>query len=77
MVLRLDDATLATLIRALREVPVAKRKQVTALVLRAASQPAAISGTSGWAASLAGIAIYDLVQPQPHYRQRPTSSIAV
>jgi hypothetical protein len=26
MVLRLDDATLATLIRALREVPVAKRK---------------------------------------------------
>ena len=35
---------------------------VTDIVLKAASQPAAISGTSGWAASLAGIAIYDLVQ---------------
>ena len=35
---------------------------VTDIVLRAASQPAAISGTSGWAQSLAGAAIYDLIQ---------------
>src|SRR5262245_15269870 len=35
---------------------------VTDIVLRAATTPAAISGTSGWAASLAGVAIYDLVQ---------------
>src|SRR5215831_11912821 len=35
---------------------------VTDVVLRAATAPAAISGTSGWAASLAGVAIYDLVQ---------------
>src|SRR5262249_3705802 len=34
---------------------------VTDIVLRAATTPAAISGTSGWAASLASIAIYDLV----------------
>jgi len=34
----------------------------TDIVLRAPTTPAAISGTSGWAASLAGIAIYDLVQ---------------
>jgi len=34
----------------------------TEIVLRAPTTPAAISGTSGWAASLAGIAIYDLVQ---------------
>jgi len=36
--------------------------RVTPLILRAASGPAAISGTSAWAASLAGIAIYDLIQ---------------
>ena len=35
---------------------------VTDIVLRAATTPAAISGTSGWAASLAGVAIYDLIQ---------------
>src|SRR5262249_44644063 len=35
---------------------------VTDIVLRAASSPAAISGTGGWAASLAGVAIFDLVQ---------------
>src|SRR5215831_4843725 len=35
---------------------------VTDIVLRAATTPAAISGTSGWAQSLAGIAIYDLIQ---------------
>jgi hypothetical protein len=35
---------------------------VTDIVLRAATTPAAISGTSGWASSLAGVAIYDLVQ---------------
>jgi Phage capsid family len=35
---------------------------VTDLILRAASAPAAISGTAGWAQALAGVAIYDLVQ---------------
>src|SRR5262245_30138354 len=35
---------------------------VTDLVLRAATMPAAISGTAGWAQSLAGVAIYDLIQ---------------
>src|SRR5262245_54110258 len=34
---------------------------VTDLVLRAATTPAAISGTAGWAQSLAGVAIYDLI----------------
>src|SRR5262249_24247820 len=34
----------------------------TDIVLRAATTPAAIPGTSRWAASLAGVAIYDLVQ---------------
>src|SRR5262249_4413978 len=36
--------------------------RVTDLVIRAASSPAAISGTPGWAQSLAGVAIYDLIQ---------------
>src|SRR5262249_51157722 len=31
-------------------------------VLKAASAPAAISGTAGWAPSLGGIAVYDLIQ---------------
>jgi hypothetical protein len=35
---------------------------VTDLVLKAASTPAAISGTPGWAQQLAGVAIYDLIQ---------------
>ena len=35
---------------------------VTDIVLKAASQPAAISGTPEWAQSLAGVAIYDLIQ---------------
>jgi len=35
---------------------------VTEVILRAATPPAAISGTSGWAQSLAGVAILDLVQ---------------
>jgi len=35
---------------------------VTDIILRATSAPAAISGTAGWAQSLAGVAILDLVQ---------------
>src|SRR6516164_6499965 len=35
---------------------------VTDLILRAPTAPAAISGTAGWAQSLAGVAIYDLIQ---------------
>ena len=35
---------------------------VTDIVLRAATTPAAISGTSDWAASLAVVVVYDLVQ---------------
>src|SRR5215831_8811854 len=35
---------------------------VTDIVLRAATTPAAIPGTSGWAPSLAGVATYDLIQ---------------
>ena len=40
---------------------------VTDLILRAPSSPAAISGTSGWAASLAGVAIYDMIQDAATY----------
>jgi hypothetical protein len=36
--------------------------RVIDFVLRAASAPAAISGTPGWAQALAGVAIYDFVQ---------------
>src|SRR5262249_17057689 len=35
---------------------------VTDLILRAPTSPAAISGTAGWAQSLEGVAIYDLIQ---------------
>ena len=35
---------------------------VTDLILRAATTPAAISGTQQWAQSLAGVAIFDLIQ---------------
>jgi hypothetical protein len=35
---------------------------VTDLILKSPTTPAAISGTTGWAASLAGVAIYDLIQ---------------
>src|SRR5215472_6113362 len=40
---------------------------VTDLILRAPSSPAAISGTSGWAAGLAGVAIYDMIQDAATY----------
>jgi hypothetical protein len=35
---------------------------VTDIVLRSATTQAAVSGTSAWAASIAGVAVYDLVQ---------------
>jgi hypothetical protein len=36
--------------------------RVTDLVIRAASSPAAISGTPGWAQALAGVTIFDFIQ---------------